>query len=316
MGDRVILRLEDIVKTFPGVKALDGVKLDVKEGEVHALCGENGAGKSTLMKIIAGAQGYTSGHMYINDQEVVFHSTKEADNMGMAMIYQDSLSALDPMYKVGYQIVETIRAHSSLTKAEARERVEELFVKVGIPSPRERMNAYPHEMSGGMRQRAVIAMALCCNPCLLLADEPTTALGVTIQKQILNLFLELQESDRMSIMMVTHDIGVAAQVADQIAIMYGGIILECGATRQVLETPANPYTKALIAALPKSGNRERLVAIEGQPPTIVHMPPGCPFSNRCAYATEACRQSVPELKPIDEHHMTACHMNLVTSGGK
>ena len=137
-----------------------------------------------------------------------------------------------------------------------------------------------------------------------------------IQKQILNLFLELQESDRMSIMMVTHDIGVAAQVADQIAIMYGGIILECGATRQVLETPANPYTKALIAALPKSGNRERLVAIEGQPPTIVHMPPGCPFSNRCAYATEACRQSVPELKPIDEHHMTACHMNLVTSGGK
>ena len=185
---------------------------------------------------------------------------------------------------------------------------------VGIPASRK--HEFPHQFSGGMKQRVMIAMALACSPELLIADEPTTALDVTIQKQILNLFLELQESDRMSIMMVTHDIGVAAQVADQIAIMYGGIILECGATRQVLETPANPYTKALIAALPKSGNRERLVAIEGQPPTIVHMPPGCPFSNRCAYATEACRQSVPELKPIDEHHMTACHMNLVTSGGK
>ena len=234
----------------------------------------------------------------------------------MAMIYQDSLSALDPMYKVGYQIVETIRAHSSLTKAEARERVEELFVKVGIPSPRGADERLPtrderrHAPAGGHRYGAVLQSLPAAG------GRAHNGPGCHHPKQILNLFLELQESDRMSIMMVTHDIGVAAQVADQIAIMYGGIILECGATRQVLETPANPYTKALIAALPKSGNRERLVAIEGQPPTIVHMPPGCPFSNRCAYATEACRQSVPELKPIDEHHMTACHMNLVTSGGK
>ena len=288
------------------VRAVNRVSLSLERGKTLVILGESGSGKSTYMKALLRILPKTAaveGQAEFLGNDLFRMSEKEfRDIRGnrMAMIYQDSLSALDPMYKVGYQIVETIRAHSSLTKAEARER----------------MNAYPDEMSGGMRQRAVIAMALCCNPCLLLADEPTTALDVTIQKQILNLFLELQESDRMSIMMVTHDIGVAAQVADQIAIMYGGIILECGATRQVLETPANPYTKALIAALPKSGNRERLVAIEGQPPTIVHMPPGCPFSNRCAYATEACRQSVPELKPINEHHMTACHMNLVTSGGK
>ena len=255
------------------VRAVNRVSLSLERGKTLVILGESGSGKSTYMKALLRILPKTAaveGQAEFLGNDLFRMSEKEfRDIRGnrMAMIYQDSLSALDPMYKVGYQIVETIRAHSSLTKAEARERVEELFVKVGIPSPRERMNAYPHEMSGGMRQRAVIAMALCCNPCLLLADEPTTALDVTIQKQILNLFLELQESDRMSIMMVTHDIGVAAQVADQIAIMYGGIILECGATRQVLETPANPYTKALIAALPKSGNPERPVAI--RPPLSI-----------------------------------------------
>ena len=298
------------------VRAVNQVSLSLEQGKTLVILGESGSGKSTYMKALLRILPKTAavaGKAEFLGRDLFGMSEKEfRDIRGnqMAMIYQDSLSALDPMYKVGYQVAETIHAHTQLSKAEARERVEELFVKVGIPSPKERMNAYPHEMSGGMRQRAVIAMALCCNPSLLLADEPTTALDVTIQKQILNLFLELQESDQMSIMMVTHDIGVAAQVADQIAIRYGGIILEYGATKAVLETPANPYTKALIAALPKSGNRERLTAIEGQPPTIVHMPPGCPFSNRCAYATDACRAAIPELQPIDEDHMTACHMNL------
>ena len=298
------------------VRAVNQVSLSLEQGKTLVILGESGSGKSTYMKALLRILPKTAavaGKAEFLGRDLFGMSEKEfRDIRGnqMAMIYQDSLSALDPMYKVGYQVAETIHAHTQLSKAEARERVEELFVKVGIPSPKERMNAYPHEMSGGMRQRAVIAMALCCNPSLLLADEPTTALDVTIQKQILNLFLELQESDQMSIMMVTHDIGVAAQVADQIAIMYGGIILEYGATKAVLETPANPYTKALIAALPKSGNRERPTAIEGQPPTIVHMPPGCPFSNRCAYATDACRAAIPELQPIAEDHMTACHMNL------
>lgn len=200
------------------VRAVNRVSLSLERGKTLVILGESGSGKSTYMKALLRILPKTAaveGQAEFLGNDLFRMSEKEfRDIRGnrMAMIYQDSLSALDPMYKVGYQIVETIRAHSSLTKAEARERVEELFVKVGIPSPRERMNAYPHEMSGGMRQRAVIAMALCCNPCLLLADEPTTALDVTIQKQILNLFLELQESDRMSIMMVTHDIGVAAQV--------------------------------------------------------------------------------------------------------
>lgn len=197
------------------VRAVNRVSLSLERGKTLVILGESGSGKSTYMKALLRILPKTAaveGQAEFLGNDLFRMSEKEfRDIRGnrMAMIYQDSLSALDPMYKVGYQIVETIRAHSSLTKAEARERVEELFVKVGIPSPRERMNAYPHEMSGGMRQRAVIAMALCCNPCLLLADEPTTALDVTIQKQILNLFLELQESDRMSIMMVTHDIGVA-----------------------------------------------------------------------------------------------------------
>ena len=305
------------------VRALSGVDLHVNPGETLGIVGESGSGKTmtalSLMGLLPQGGKVSSGSIILDGQDLTQLPLKEKRKLRgtkVGMIFQDPLTSLNPTMKIGLQVCEPLRVHEGLSKKEALERAVEILKRVGMPRPEVVINNYPHQLSGGMRQRVMIAMALVCKPRILIADEPTTALDVTIQKQILNLFLELQESDRMSIMMVTHDIGVAAQVADQIAIMYGGIILECGATRQVLETPANPYTKALIAALPKSGNRERLVAIEGQPPTIVHMPPGCPFSNRCTYATEACRQSVPELKPIDEHHMTACHMNLVTSGGK
>ena len=313
-----IIRLRGIVKRFyigqPNeLEILHGIDLDVNEGEFVAIVGESGSGKSTLMNIVGALDKPTQGSYLL-------------DGIDMTAAKDGELSALR-CRKIGFVFqtfnligrtsalknVELPMLYNGVGAAKRTARARELLELVGME---KRMDHQPNELSGGQKQRVAIARAMANDPAVLLADEPTTALDVTIQKQILNLFLELQESDRMSIMMVTHDIGVAAQVADQIAIMYGGIILECGATRQVLETPANPYTKALIAALPKSGNRERLVAIEGQPPTIVHMPPGCPFSNRCAYATEACRQSVPELKPINEHHMTACHMNLVTSGGK
>ena len=297
------------------VRAVNRVSLSLERGKTLVILGESGSGKSTYMKALLRILPKTAaveGQAEFLGNDLFRMSEKEfRDIRGnrMTMIYQDSLSALDPMYKVGYQIVETIRAHSSLTKAEARERVEELFVKVGIPSPRERMNAYPHEMSGGMRQRAVIAMALCCNPCLLLADEPTTALDVTIQKQILNLFLELQESDRMSIMMVTHDIGVAAQVADQIAIMYGGIILECGATRQVLETPANPYTKALISAipLPKYNAPDNQIILKGEITSPINVTKSCRFAPRCVYAKPECFENEPQLEEIEKDHFVKCH---------
>ena len=302
--------------------AVHAVSLSLPPAGITCLVGESGCGKSLTARAILRLlpeNAHISGRILFRGRDLRTMPPEEMRALRgrhIAMIFQEPMTSLNPVLKVGMQTAEPLRLHLGLSRDEARQEVIRLFSEVGIPAAESRYDDYPHQLSGGMRQRVMIAMAMACKPDLLLADEPTTALDVTIQKQILNLFLELQESDRMSIMMVTHDIGVAAQVADQIAIMYGGIILECGATRQVLETPANPYTKALIAALPKSGNRERLVAIEGQPPTIVHMPPGCPFSNRCAYATEACRQSVPELKPINEHHMTACHMNLVTSGGK
>ena len=304
-----IIEAQHVGKTYRAERGkeltvLRDISFTLHEGEIVAILGRSGAGKSTFLRILAGLVPASSGTVTYRGTDIT------GPNPGVGLVFQTF--ALMPWLTVQANVELGLEARG-VPREERRRAALQAIDAIGLDGFE---NAYPKELSGGMRQRAVIAMALCCNPCLLLADEPTTALDVTIQKQILNLFLELQESDRMSIMMVTHDIGVAAQVADQIAIMYGGIILECGATRQVLETPANPYTKALIAALPKSGNRERLVAIEGQPPTIVHMPPGCPFSNRCAYATEACRQSVPELKPIDEHHMTACHMNLVTSGGK
>ena len=297
------------------VPAVRQVSLSLEKGRTLVILGESGSGKSTYMKALLRILPHDAaidGAAEFMGEDLLLKNEKEMRELRgdrISMIYQDSLSALDPMYKVGDQVIETIRAHrKSVSRAEAREQAEQLFVKVGIPSPRERMRTYPHELSGGMRQRAVIAMSLCCSPYLLLADEPTTALDVTIQKQILNLFLELQEKDGMSIMMVTHDIGVAAQVADEIAIMYGGIIMEYGSTREVLEEPANPYTRALIAALPKSGDRGRLVAIDGQPPTIVSMPSGCPFADRCAYATQICKSSIPHLTPVTQTHQTACHL--------
>ena len=228
----------------------------------------------------------------------------------MAMIYQDSLSALDPMHKVGYQIVETIRAHSSLTKAEARERVEELFVKVGIPSPRERMNAYPHEMSGGMRQRAMIAIALACSPKLLIADEPTTALDVTIQAQILKLMNDLKREMGTSILFITHDLGVIHEMADEVAVMYCGQIVEKAPARTIFHdgTYSHPYTEGLMTSIPQlnTPKGEKLDAIPGSVPNPLYLPQGCKFAPRCKYCTQKCQEAEPTLHEVEPGHVVRC----------
>lgn len=294
--------------------ALRNVSVELNRGETLVVLGESGSGKSTLMKAVLKIlpnNAEITGSAIYNGEDLISMSVKELRNIRgnkISMIFQNSLSALDPMYKIGKQIEETILAHMDVSKKEASSMAIELLSKVGIPSPAERAKAYPHEMSGGMRQRAVIAMALACGPDILLADEPTTALDVTIQKQILNLFKSIQKENQMALMLVTHDIGVAAQVADKIVVMYGGIIVESGTAEDVLLDPINPYTKALLASMPQKGHSEKLSAIPGQPPMITKMPVGCPFSDRCAFAKDICRKELPVLQPVSGTHSSACHI--------
>lgn len=299
------------------VRAVNQVSLSLEQGKTLVILGESGSGKSTYMKALLRILPKTAavtGKAEFLGRDLFGMSEKEfRDIRGnqMAMIYQDSLSALDPMYKVGYQVAETIHAHTQLSKAEARERVEELFVKVGIPSPKERMNAYPHEMSGGMRQRAVIAMALCCNPSLLLADEPTTALDVTIQAQILELMKDLQKKLGMAIIMITHDLGVIADMCDEIIVMYAGRICERGTVDEIFYNPKHEYTKGLLRSIPKLDSRnQRLIPIAGSPVDLTSMPAGCAFASRCDCAMKICLTDLPEELPINENHRAACWMNV------
>jgi len=227
----------------------------------------------------------------------------------IAMIFQDSLECLDPMYTVGSHLVEVLRAGAGLSRAQARSRAVELLDRVGIPAPSERMRAYPHQLSGGLRQRVVIALAIACSPDLLLADEPTTALDVTIQDQILTLLGDLQEETGMAMILVSHDLGVIAQSCDTVAVMYGGFIVETGSVDEVLDSPRHPYTAALLASEPDVASvRSRLEAIPGQPPLITDLPPGCPFTPRCRYARDGCEQVGMALSALPGGHATACPM--------
>jgi peptide/nickel transport system ATP-binding protein len=311
--------IQNLKVTFTGgrkpVPAVGGVDLQVRRGEVIALIGESGSGKSvtlrSLLRLHPPRRTEMSGRMLVGGQDVLAMSPAAlAAYRGKvaSMIFQEPLLALDPVYTVGAQIVESIRRHEPVSQEAALKRALQLFERVRIPSPERRLAAYPHEMSGGMRQRAMIALALACEPQLLLADEPTTALDATVQIQILLLLRELQREMGLSVIFVTHDIGAALEVADRIAVMYAGRIVEVGSARQLIRAPRHPYTMALLksrahGALAKGS---RLETIAGAPPDLSALPEGCAFAERCRFADETCTRVRPEMTALNPEHHVRC----------
>lgn len=297
------------------VRAVNGVDMRVRQGEVLALIGESGSGKSvtlrTLLRLHPERRTRIEGSVRVQGRDVLAMNGRAlADYRGRvtSMIFQEPLLALDPVFTVGQQIVESIRRHEGVSASEARKRALALFERVSIPSPERRLDAYPHEMSGGMRQRAMIALALACNPQLLLADEPTTALDATVQIQILLLLRELQRDLGLSVIFVTHDIGAAIEVADRIAVMYAGQVVEEAPVRDILRNPRHPYTQALLGSRAHGSLQrgERLATIAGSPPDLSALPPGCAFAPRCGRADSACT-AAPELTGEAEHRARCWH---------
>jgi peptide/nickel transport system ATP-binding protein len=315
--EQTVIDIRDLSVTFhrgrKPVKAVNGVSLSVKAGEVVALLGESGSGKSVTMRSLLRLHPKgtdISGSMTVSGRNVMGLSSKELGELRgavVSMVFQEPRLALDPVYTIGQQIEETIMRHEKVSRQAATERALALFEKVRIPSPQRRLQNYPHEMSGGMLQRSMIAMALACNPKVLLADEPTTALDATVQIQILLLIRDLQKEYGLSVIFVTHDIGVAAEVADRIAVMYAGRIVEEGAVGDIIRDPKHPYTKGLLGArVELAHGRDRLVTIPGSPPDLANMPAGCAFAPRCPDAFDACRMDVPGLVSAAEARKVAC----------
>jgi peptide/nickel transport system ATP-binding protein len=320
MSEQPMVRVQDLKVRFKRggktLSAVNGVSLQVARGEVLALIGESGSGKSVtlraLMRLHSERSTQIEGHIEMAGQDLMSLSARQLQALRgpvAAMIFQEPLLALDPVYTIGQQIAEALRRHRPLSRAQAREAALEALRSVRIPSPEQRLDAYPHEMSGGMRQRAMIALALACQPQILLADEPTTALDATVQIQILILLRELQQALGLSIIFVTHDIGAAVEVADRVAVMYGGRIVEQAPLAQLLNHPRHPYTRVLLGTRPKDGLRkgERLVSIPGAPPDLANLPAGCAFAPRCPRASEVCTQVVPPLEAVGDEHSVSCH---------
>ena len=317
-ANAALVRVEDLLVRFVSrdgtVNAVNGVSFRVNAGEVLCILGESGSGKSVtlraLMRLLPPGRSKLSGRITLAGRDVISldkHALADLRGSEVAMIFQEPMTAFDPVFTVGYQIIETVKRHDGVSDSDARKRALELLEMVQIPSPARRLENYPHEMSGGMRQRAMIALALSCRPKLLLADEPTTALDATVQIQILQLLRRLQRELGMAVLFVTHDVGVAVEIADRIAVMYAGRIVETGPMRDVIRSPRHPYTQGLLASTVQGGMRgRRLEAIPGAPVNLMDMPTGCAFAPRCKHAEAACRAEVPAEVWLNPDRMARC----------
>ncbi|PLR81252.1 peptide ABC transporter ATP-binding protein [Bacillus canaveralius] len=318
-----ILEVHDLAVSFHGkqgvVPAVDGVSFEIQPSETVCIVGESGSGKSVTSLAIMGllskpAGRVDQGHILLEGEDLLKKSPKEMRKVrgnDIAMIFQEPMTSLNPVFTVGDQIAEALRYHKGLSKKEAMKKSVEFLRLVGIPSPEQRVHEYPHQLSGGMRQRVMIAMALTCDPKLLIADEPTTALDVTIQAQVLELMKGLKEKLGMSILLITHDLGVVADMADRVVVMYAGKVVEEGSVWEIFERPNHPYTLGLLEAMPSLEEKgERLQTIKGVIPNLLQLPTGCRFNPRCPFVSDLCRQSEPELEEVGDGRRVACwHYN-------
>jgi oligopeptide transport system ATP-binding protein len=323
MNDQSLLEVRDLrvsFSTYAGeVQAVRGVSFDLRRSETLAIVGESGSGKSvtakSIMRLLPEANTMIKGgEILFEGQDILKLSEKRMQDIRgpkIAMVFQDPMTSLDPTMKIGRQIEESLKKHLGLSGQRARERAVELLTLVGIPNPEDRIKQYPHQFSGGMRQRVVIAIALACDPQILIADEPTTALDVTIQAQILELLRELQEQLGMSVILITHDLGVVAHTAHRVAVMYAGKVVETGTLREIFYNPQMPYTWGLLASipLPTADRSQELIPIPGSPPDMHDPPKGCPFTPRCPYAMRVCPTEMPEYTTFSAEHKAACWLH-------